>query len=487
MLPLVASSSGTYIYNTKYGWGRVWSWYYIIVNILTGHDRRLDSLKHAIVKTHVIFLNQIEVLRSSLERYEEYLKQLSSGYAVKENDYNPSREAITCWNLATKPFLTSIGTMLQPIHPRLISLFNYCFEDQKNLSEIFSTSTIVQAAVFQEIIDLEGVCGAPLPLMVFKKILKEKPLNSIDHKEIGRWINRVNQANVSVDALHRGLSAIASQYQLGPAVLELFLLEKGCSILLQPDPKQLHWRQQLCIGAVLHEEKNLVDEIEIVLGNEINPSRAKIDCHRVFTIRDDPKKVAVIPTNRALLAIEQLQGNDSWLKIETARYEYISENGKFALIPRLRSLNSFKWSSADDIISTEDILLVEKLTGVVKECIKQNQTPLNFTPKTLMFDDAYNLKTLKPLCKELFDFDLLEEFVRACAGGNEIVFQYIMKQSGLSNHSTAKFYKEVVRNAMTGDETSIEDLAAMYRIEDPKVVDRGVLLVKEALKETLTT
>lgn len=483
-LPLVASSSGTYIYNAKYGWGRIWSWYYTIVNILTGHDRRLDSLKKAILKTHAIFLNQIEILRPSLESYGQYLKQLSGGYAVKENDFMSSREAITCWNRATKPFITSIGTIQHPIHPRLTSLFNYCFEDKKDPSEVFSISSISQAAVFQKIIDLEGYCGAPLPLMVFKKILKEKLINSIDHKEVSRWLKRVDQASVSVDILHRGLSAIASQYQFEPAILELFLLEKGCSILMQSDPKQLHWRQQLCTGAVLYEEQNSVDEIKVVLGNEINPSRAKIDCHRVFTISNDPQKVAVIPINRSLLAIEQLQKNDSWLKIETVRYEYISKNGKFALASRLRPLNSFKWSSAEGIMSSEDIPLVEKLTEIVRECIKQNQTPLNFIPKTLMFDDAYNLKTLKPLSKQPFDFNLLEEFVKDCAGGNNIVFQYIMKQSGLSMHSTAKFYKEVVRNAMAGDETSIEDLAAMYRIEDPKVVDRGIALVKEALKES---
>ena len=455
---LVANSSGSYIYSSSNVWGRLWRCYYALVDLFLGADARGNALKKAVNRTHTLFLEQLELVKPFLEQYQNYLRRLSSDYPIDEADYMVARNTLRRWSESTQPFVNLIKHLPSRI------------PDSWLITNQFKSVLPVTQEIkrCQRIIDLEGETGAALPLMIFKKVLKGKVLNPIDHKQFDQWVKKVNQRDVSVNILHKAIAALASQFQTEYVPLESFLFEKGCKVFLKPDPELMKWREQLVFGAELHDGEDVY-----ILGKELLKPSLAMKHLRVFSVVNQPHLIIVVPENRVSLALMN-QNQKTIMGIESTQYRKIVGDGQYAIMERWNPLSSIKWNSIGECISAQDLPIARQLAAIVKLQIAANQTPKRFNPDLLIFDDQYRLKSLQPIEIGPFDFNALEEFVKVSASGNSTILKFLLKESGLSIHPVAKFYEEL--NLNIDQDTSVEDLSAIYGIVDPKVVDRGLVI-----------
>ena len=247
--------------------------------------------------------------------------------------------------------------------------------------------------------------------------------------------------------------------------------------------KHLTWRQKLEKGC-----KFRLNHSEIILDEELFPKRSGSDQTRAYAIQGQTERVALIAQNCMALPLRDLRmRKENHLGITPALFLDISSDGRIAVVERLNALNTIEWTSTDDHLSPNDEATVDVLGKLIQGFIKQNFIPSNFSPTWLMYNQQLQLKFLKPSAKQPFDFNAMEDFVLECAAGNSIIFRELMKKSGLITHAAAKFYRSIVSNTLNAEATAADDLAGIYRISDPKVVDRAAILAGQinALKEKL--
>lgn len=487
-LRLVANFFGNRIYDSSRGWGRLWVWFYRFVDWVRhkDNDLRLDKLKQAIVNTHNLFQSQLPQIENHITAYESYLRQAGSGYSVNEDQIHAVRSAIIFWNQSYAPFLR----LMKHVNcPKLEKLFRLSFAGRSSQSDaavLWANPFSAQLKVFQKVIDVEGLSCGPLPLEAFKKILRKKPLNSIDNKNLDRWIGKINKVSGCVNRVDGMLRAVAARFSKARTedskhadwvVLEAFLEDKGCSVFQQQDPKHILWQQALKKGMILSQ-----GEEEFVLEHEILPWASGSENTRVFSLEKPLGQVLLASQNKTALAIRRFRGTaGNGFAVEPAKILGIFDNGRWGTMERLQPLGSRKWTSVFGNLSPEDAPLVNGLAGLLGWLVKQNCTPSNFSSKTIMFDAQYRLRALKTMEKREFDFNALQDFALEFSAGNAVIFQYLMSTSGMAKHPVANFYYELIAHAFGGDETAVEDMASIYKIGDPKVVDRGTALVQEAL------
>ncbi|MEI8364909.1 MAG: hypothetical protein WCF65_00690 [Parachlamydiaceae bacterium] len=470
---LVADPSGKNIFSSTDLFGRLWSWYYKIRQPLKDEESPFSNLHKAILHTHEVFRRHLLEAVPHLINYQKYLDARGNGYAVNEDLYFTARSRITKWNATTEPFIRLVQSQAYP----------QCHEH-----EIFKTFLLEHTDELQncqKIIDLEGITESPLPIEIFEKILRGKNVNPSDTKEINQWIVRLNKINPEVGRVHKALEAISIQFKQKTETeaerknnlsrLELYLDDNGCTVFQKTDPTHLAWQQNLSSGTKLY-----LNGEEVVIGQEMRGYKFANDFTHVYSLEGQPEKVAVIVHNCALLALrDALTRRSEYFGLKPANFLEISHDGSFALMERLQPLNTIQWTSTEDQLHPEDKPRAMELAKFVEQLIKQQMTPLHLSPSFLMFDREHHLRVTRPLVKEPFDFNRIEDFIAECASGNQMIFKYLMITSGLATHPTARFYTDLILGSIEGDQIAPDDLAGYYMIGDPKVVDRGVALVKQ--------
>lgn len=484
-LSLIANWSGSRIYYSNRGWGRVWKYFYRLVEAIAGKEFRLEKLKQAVIITQALFSRELIHVQDAAEKYQNYLYQLSNNYPVQEADVFEARKTIREWLPATGPFVKAIQTNLQP---KLELLFRYCFGDNlptEVIRELFASPSEKSLRCFKHIIDLEGACAGALPLPEIKKVMKGKIISPLDKKVMDRWINKIERNDLSVTPVHRGIKALSQvnmkkdseAVPLDPALVEQYMEAHGSAVFRKVDLAHIAWKKSLRPGDKLSSNGS-----EVTLANEINPSASDIDKTSVYALVDNPNQVLVIGQNRAVLGIRNLnQKKGNAIGIEAAQFDMISSDGRWALMERLLPLKAKKWVSVNTL-NPEDQPSVDALVELLKRFISKNQTPTNFDPNAIMLDVKGVLKALKPLIMQPFDFNALEEFIIDFSAENKLIYSHLMKSSELSSHKVGKFYHESLKSAFKGDQTAPADLAGIYRIKDPRVIDKSLSLVKEGLQ-----
>jgi len=480
-LPLVANFSGTRIYNARTGWGRFWRWFYQVVD-WTGQNWRLAKLKQAIIHTHTLFHEQMATIKPSLVHYQDYLMRAGKSYEVHEKEYFNSRKAIAKLCESTFPFIKMMNDLH---HPRFEKLLKSCFKPNKLSSTLFSSPEIEPLRVYRRIIRIESITQSPLPLAIFKKVFKGKIITPEENKELEKWAKKINKANLPPSKVHHALTTAISLYnppQTSPErnlmALEALLEDKGCTCFQQIDPHHFEWQQQLKRGFVVSHRG-----IEYTLGSEINPSISDNDQMRVFPIQENPKLVALIAHNRVILALKYFRGrSEDIFGLESASLLSVSEDGRFALMERLQTLDQISWKSTQERLYEDDKPKLEAIIKFLRLLFKQNHMPAKLSTNLLAFDDRDQLKALKTTPKQPFDFNTLEDFVFACAQGNKTIFKHLMKASWLSKHEMAKYYQKTIVDTLKGDMTSEDISGRIYKIDNPKVIDRSIALRDEILR-----
>lgn len=473
-LALVANYSGTRIYDATKGWGRLWSWFYQLASPILGKTTRLEKIKTAIEHTQTIFNRHLCLITSHVKEYENYLHKLSKGYEVSELQIFSSRSAITSWNAATKPFI------------KLLKDVKY-----ENLRQIFNFSLgnpdFHRFKIVQKIINFEGILHAPLPLEVFEKGARGKKLSDSDFKLLRHWIQSINYSGCTLHCLHGTLQAIIEELNLQQLPdcdakadllkLEILLQANGCKLFEKEDPKYMRWRESLQKGAEIPFNGSY-----LILGEQIGKKVVGIDHFLVFEIQNNPHHVLIVGHHQSALALRQEQHRlEQTEKLDPIPFVGIYDEGRWALMPKLTSLPKIKWVSTGRTIAKEDEKYLRPISELVKWFVEGNYTPQNFSPNSLMFDSAGQIKLLKPAPKGPFDFNALQDFILRCAAGNLTVFQYLMTLSGLDKHACAKFYQQIIAHALQGKMAAPHVLAGIYAIGDHKIVDRGAVLQQEVV------
>lgn len=462
--PLVANLPCTRVYDSRHFLGKLWKPFH-------AQDRLTIAVRHV----NNVFHQEIANIRQPLRQYQNYLKKKGNGYDVNEEDLFQARKLITQWNTSTKPFLK-------------------LFENPATQQRFFQKTGISPAPLFystynydlyscQKIIDLEGLTNGPLPVQVFKKIIKEIPLNAIDQKELDRWIVKIEKNNIEPQPIHKALKYLAEVYSKANTTeidkslvrLELFLEDKGCTAFKKDDPKHLQWRQSLEKSKAISFNSST-----LMLEHEIYPSIFGSDQTRAYTIENHPDQIALIAHNRIALPLRQRRMQiNKHPDMDPVQFSGISSDGRVAIVERLKPLNSIDWTCPGGTFNEEERTIIGSLTAFIQQMISRNYTPLHFSSHSLMLDKNMQLKFVKPMSKGDFDFTSIEDFISNCAAGNSFVFKELMTKSGLINHPIAKYYKDIVQNTLKGDTTAPDDLAGIYRIGNPKVVDRALVIIEQ--------
>lgn len=478
-MTLVADFSAMRIYDTGSGWGRIWSWFYRVVDRITNQTLHQDKLKLAIERTREIFNEHLVNLQPHIQHYRDYLEKSGKGYDVPESDFFLARNMISEWNLATRSFLKIINqSVLNKQHSGL-TLYN-------PIALTTDSPDLDAPCILQDVIDLEGYLGEPLPLSIFKKIVRDIPFNVIDLKLLHKWTAKINKTDIGVKTFLKCLQAITKIYLKKNGSEKKFsdsfakfawvLEDNGCSLLDKADLKHLAWRHSLENGSPV-----IVNNVEYILGKELFNSTSSNDQTRVYSIKNRSDQVVLIAQNTVVLPIRsQRMQKGNTLGIEPARFIDISMDGKVAIMECLKPICRMVWTSIDAQLSSSDVPIIQEFSRLIKSFIDQNTTPSNFSADNFMFNEKFQLKYIRPISRLAFDFNGVEDFIFELARGNLIIYKELMVKSGLASHLTSKFYREIVFNALhEQDDTATDDLAAIYKIGDSRVVDRAIVLTQK--------
>lgn len=476
---LVANFFGTRIYDSRVGWGRVWRWFYIIIDKLIHHDYRYDRFKKAILHTHCLYHRAIFQLRIHLNSYENYLKLSGGGYPVSEEEISRSRREISLCHRSFSPF---IKLMKKDSFARLGKIFHSCFSNKKSKKEmeaLWLSPEIENMESLQKVIELEGAVQGPLPLEIFKKIIRGKALNVLDERSLDIWVKKLNNHLTSVDKVHQAIREIVKRYagasasvDVQTAQLEGFLEEKGCCIFEREDPIHMRWRSRLKVG------DNLIYKNEkLTLGQRIN---CGVDRSlQVFTIENEPDKLVIIGQNSVMLSLRKYWNKmTEGFGVEPLEISEIFEEGRCGMIDKVEVISGRKWES---IKNDKNLRLVNEIVTLLRWFLDQGATPDRFEAGKIMFDDQNRLKTLILMKKCPLDFNALEDFALEVANGDQSIFEYLVTRSGLLKHKAALYYRELFEEVIKGKGVLPEELAAIYCISDSRVVERGRVLVRELL------
>lgn len=509
-LPLVADPFGIRIYSTKCRLGRLWCWFYKTLHFLNSRDPSQKNLHRAILRTHQLFQTQLSKVIPHLDLYQGYLTKKGKEYPVSESDYFPARRQITKWNADAGPFLTIMRSQSfswkrttamgkQPTGVDELQLCQQIVTSGKTLTPGKSyplAQRINDLQACQKIIDLEGITKGPLPIEIFKKILRGKVITAASSKEIHKWIAELNKMQPKIAQLHQALEAVSRQLKKKNETdveqknslhkLELYLEDNGCTLFQTNDADHLAWRQSLSAGARLSLNGDM-----ITFDEEIHGCKFVGDQTRVYTLKEHPNKVAIIAHNKVALALRDARlraGNI--FNFQPALLLDIANDGSVALMEKLRPLSTLKWTSKGKNISSEDAPFANELVAFITSLVKQNITPSHLSSSYFMLDNEHHIKVIRPVVNQPFNYNLIEDFVVECAAGNLTVFQFLMTKSGLATHTIAGYYTDLVSGHITkGEKISPGDLAGIHKIGDGKIVTRAIALIKQIgmLKQEIYT
>lgn len=466
-LPLVANGTGTRIYDSRYAWGRLWTWIYQMGTWIAGYDWRIDRLKTAIHHTNNLYTSLKSSADIALNTYVESVRKAGRGYLADEEPYLKARSDINLWNSATRPFIKILDS---PLSARFKRLLNFSFGEVSSAARFLdSNDTLFHRC--QKVIDMEGRIESPLPYPILNKIIKSKPLNAAEGKELTKWIGKVDGSETSPNTLHKCLQALAAIFRKedineensgAVASLELCLEEGGMKTFNKTDLKHTLWRDKLKTGFRIN-----VNDNSLVLGQELFSDLEGSDDTRAFTLEGHPDKIALIAKNKVLLHLRQLKMRQgAFMGIKAAQIDAVSADGSAAVMERLRpavSLGQEPNLSAD---------LKTAISRFIAAMVKERQTPLGFTPAMVMINGEGEMTALKPLKAGPFDFNALEDFTLRCSGGDKELFRFLMEDSALAGCKAAMFYDDALKMYLQGNSIPADDLAGIYEISDPKIVDR---------------
>lgn len=506
--PMEANYSGTHIYDSSAGWGRLWRWFYAFIGVFSNcsQEMRNDRLVSALMKTAELFLEKRGLIEIEFKRYSEDLACLSRNEPINTVEHERAREAIRTWHNVAFPFLklteereATVAALFLPPTAMAPSLIEYA----RTVPNIISGNQAHNAAKHRHLVDLEDISDKIIPVSVLAKMCRlqqdEKSREEIIPKErgeVGDWLGRIDQKRKDIKdeecgrIFHNGIRAMVNELfpnQKEPEIVAR--LELGlkmiqpksvtvCETLNSEDPEHFKWRLRL-------QENSEVrcNDQKITLGARLGEKSDFNDRIATYAVQGNDRMVVLIATNTRKLMMNKILFDNEPLSVNIID---IDRDGAVMLVEKLKPLTEYVWTSTDSLSLVDD-RQCGKIVGMLQNWLKNKYIMPNLSPDHWGFNVDGELKSMKVLYPQDFHFSDYEDFIFALSNNNFTVFSQIMGASGLSGFPVANFYNTVMNRAIESEDPinertlagEIEGLMKRRQFEDgdkEKIVRRALAL-----------
>ena len=216
-----------------------------------------------------------------------------------------------------------------------------------------------------------------------------------------------------------------------------------------------------------------INSKKVELRGLIAVQKSHGDNHVVFSIKDDLDNVFVTstfnPFKMALEHIERYDGNWGLPLVETKAFDML---GYGTIVERLDDIVSEHfWPDSMAEFTTEDRERLEALQKFVADMVKRNSMPEGLTTRALMFNYQNEIRFIKVLKCETFDFLTMEEFIWESANNREYIYKYLMFGTGIHDHKIMTFCGNMFERMLCDDVVDIVRETILAGIDDPRIAD----------------
>jgi hypothetical protein len=520
-LELVPSLIGNYLYCPTSGLkGRILRIFHRCWTKLFGKGLTNRKLAKAVQATQKCFA-QLEISRRAHHDiiYQDYLDNRFdnrvSKYALKEIEL--ARNQIKQFYSSTYP----LSRLVRRKSNEKLNAFlqtHFAASIAKKNPPFYAQATFKKIKGFVRMMALEGMVGEELPLHVFRENSQIEPdeIKKTEIKALQTFVQRIakakKQGRFSIELFHSALKSIVrllakQNEERSLEELEELLIKEGCIFLNEFDQEHVEWRDHLSPDASFRENEPFYfldaheERHEFTLGPRVDSVSKKHDYCHIYEIHideskeSDTKHLLLIPPNKICLEFMELMRLKSFWGLETPAVSYIHPSGKYAVVEKLPlSLSDIEWKS--DLLGDlceEDKKYAAPLRVLIQFFIDEKNSPKKLRAEYLKFDKKGALKTTKDCipCGKI-DYLALEELAYAAVQEmNLAVYRHlvepILKKSGCKKHLN-KFFRDCISSAFKNNPYPIKVLAEIRRVDDKKVILRGIklaVLAKKMKKECL--
>ncbi len=463
-LPLVANYWGTRVYVASRGWGKLWCWFYDLVEFFYGTSERAANLKTSIQKTHELFQQVSKNYQSFIQTYKSHLN-----LKLKREDTRTllaAKNAICEWQQSIMPF---VKKMKNAPDERLLQLLEKRVSDTENAQTAPFTSPEAKTLSYCfKAIQFENA----FPDLPFRTLMAagapDETLQEAEEFNIVRLRDQLN-AKGNVEIVRKGLKGMVALWNEGrnekidALKIHAFLFLNECTIYSQAEDIKTTF---LPGETVVFNDKTLTID---------QHHSTSTDGHQVkaYTLQENPDKFLLVGKNKLHFHIRQIQEKIQEQTDQRSQFSAklleVSKNGRFALMkraPLLSDLLKEPWktkSNPNNAIDGDDRPLAKAIAALIKKCLTIDKIPNNLkTLPWLVIDTKVDiedetgasftsvLKSLSPVklaaspqvtVKRLISMDPttckpfstveIHAFISACAAGNGIIRLFLVKESTL--------------------------------------------------------
>jgi len=468
---LVTNIQGTKLYAASKGWGRLWRLFYRFICIALGEQYRIRKVQKVLRRCSAAYQRMLPSIEQAHCRYQELLCSAIEGRNYDRNAYKQNCRTICEWYHHVRPLVKQLYTHSSAMQT-LLRRYDTGFK------ESFLSSTLPRlktAKRCKKIIDLERLSEKLTPYDSLRECAFNRAINGRDEKlHLRRWFHAV-ESKLTVGLFHKALKHLVkhlkrfhvSEASGQPSLqqLEVALSQLGCKLFQQRDETHHEWRTSLKPGDSIQCNNRL-----LILGERLGTKRGS-DTNYVFRIANDTGYIAHISQNCALPGMKALIAEKYSWAVPPATWQSVDTKGRLALVEYLPQ-------------PVHNLQRPDPLIALTRWLIRKNQTPTNFNLKFLKYSQERELKSTKIHLVGPFNFNAIENVIRDYCLGNKPLYQQMMRESGMSDHSYAPFFREVLHTTLSGDNIDPADLAAFsrYQITDPHCVDSAKQLKQDILQ-----
>jgi hypothetical protein len=497
---LVTSFSGKTLYSVKSLPG-------VFFKLFQSKEKREEKTLLAIEGIRQKFWEHVADLLECRTTYIEGYKNKLQGKVYDLNGVEAAEKTILHSTLYFKPIFKAVDKRQEL--PVVKFLLHQREEDQ--------TVDFVRLCGFMRFVqrkkDFELVTGVETPLVPLQKLYTYNRLRAKEEAKVRAWIEKIGEAKQrpipgfngkkvfrlhTNRSIHRYLKAIAEyllmiepeKHIMRLGLLECKLLKRGFTVLQEPDPDHIAWRDALHEGVEIRFGSE-----SIVLAEDLPCAPHEVpDQTRVFAVKDDPSKEVVTYQSESELLRRIYSVHKFHYGIRLAKN--LSFNNQLQLVIRERlykPISEFEWSGHSPL-TQEDRQLLEPILDLLKKFIALDYTPdpggRDLRASDFKFTAEGEMRSAISMSFVPKNYRMLEYFVFDCARGNQAVYETLMKESGLHQFEEYRAYVTVVKRALKGRER--EDAATGYGfyeleslLEDRRRLYDSVIAIRDQVLENV--
>jgi hypothetical protein len=335
-------------------------------------------------------------------------------------------------------------------------------------SELGTPLSMVQEKHFsplkqtQSLIDLESHTGMPVPILALAKLGHSLELSVKDKQAIQKWIEKLNQVkdHLSMKTFEGALKEVVhiinldSRFSLSVHFLDYKLeqFECRCELFDQADIRQLRWRAELRHRSVINGKDK-----DFFIDKKLSPDKAIGDHYQVYSLIGEDRVVKT-GKNRFELNVEGWKTADENLHwgFKPVKTFEVDPEGKWMIQERLdQSLKGISWKSQMAKLDPEDEKKALAVASHLFWMRYQDASPKGLSADHLMFDKEGEIKSIRILKKEKFNYKTIAQFIKEVANGNWYLEKYLWEVSGLTEHPIATFCYNIFEYTIRGGKEKI--------------------------------